>query len=209
MSSMMIAEFSLPTEWDSPTNNDAMMLSSSSYYEQDEDYYSATDCSEVSRQVFEQWQNGCDGMDDKAASVDDMDIMQVDEELGSNLLGDDIFPDPCASPTGPLEELELMNFDDADIDRFALSFLEDSTLSEYANSTTTSSLPFEERYKATLVKLSESMKRSQETRMSLKMKTPKTQDYTRRNSVSGVLTSIETSSQQLHNYLKSIRPSTN
>jgi hypothetical protein len=70
---------------------------------------------------------------------------------------------------------------------------------------TTKHVAFEERYKLTLSKLAESMKRSQETRKSLQMKTPKTTNYQRSNSVTGVISSIEMSSQQLQVYLKSIR----
>jgi len=117
--------------------------------------------------------------------------MEVDEQLGSNLLGDDIFHDPCMSPTGPLEELVFMSLDEEDVGRFSLSLLSDEAAD------TTSSLPFEERYKVTLEKLAESMKRSQETRKSLSMKTKKTEEYSRTTSVSGVLNMIEKSSQEL------------
>ena len=170
--SIMIAEFTLPTDWDQET--DLM----------NDEEFSATSHEEAGK-VFEQWQTDHD---------EDMDIMEVDEQIRSNLLGDDIFHGPCLSPTGPFEELELMNFDEEDFDRFSLSFLEDCD--------NTSSLPFDERYKVTLSKLAESMMRSQETRKSLQMKTPKTRDYTRTSLVSGVITSIEKSSQQLQVYLR-------
>ena len=126
--------------------------------------------------------------------------MQVDEQIGSNLLGDEMF---LGLP--PLEELVSMNLDnpnedgDDDGDHFSLSFLQDNTAED------SSSLPFEERYKATLTKLAESMERCQATRMSLKMETQQTTNYTRTKSVSGVLTSIEKSSHQLQLYLKNIR----
>lgn len=63
-------------------------------------------------------------------------------------------------------------------------------------------LSLEEQYRQTLQKLTESMQRSQETRKSLQMKTPKTEKYPRRQSVSKVLTSIEQSSKQLQEYLQ-------
>lgn len=160
----------LPSEWD---HEDDMM--------QDEEL-SATSHEEASK-VFEQWQT-----DDEEHELD---IMEVDEQLGSDLLGDDIFHDTCMSPTGPLEELVFMSLDEEDLGRFSLSLLSDEAAD------TTSSLPFEERYKATLEKLAESMKRSQETRKSLTMKTPKTVEYPRTTSVSGVLSSIEKSTQEL------------
>jgi hypothetical protein len=175
----VIPEFTLPTEW----SHDTEMMS--------DDEFSVTAHEEAGK-VFEQWQTD---------NPDDLDIMEVDEQLETNLLDDDIFHDPCVSPTCPLEELVMMSFDDEDLDRFSLSFLE-----VYQNEATSSS-PFDERYKATLSKLAESMQRSQETRKSLQMNTPKTKDYTRTKSVSGVLSSIEKSSQQLQVYLKNIRQS--
>jgi len=164
-------QLDLPCEWD---HEEDMM--------QDEEL-SATSHEEASK-VFEQWQTDDD-------QDQDLDIMEVDEQLGSNLLGDDIFHDPCMSPTGPLEELVFMSLDEEDVGRFSLSLLSDEAAD------TTSSLPFEERYKVTLEKLAESMKRSQETRKSLSMKTKKTEEYSRTTSVSGVLNMIEKSSQEL------------
>jgi hypothetical protein len=182
MSASQIMELSLSTTWD----QDIVMIS--------DEEISATSHEEASK-VFEQWQT-----DDQDQ---DMDIMEVDDQIGSNLLGDDIFPDPCVSPTGPLDELVYMNIVDQDIDRFSLSLLnEDEVATETDDKT--SSLPFEERYKSTLQKLTESMKRSQETRKSLQMQTPKTIGYSRRNSVSGVLKSIEKSTKQLQVYLKNV-----
>lgn len=186
----MIAEFTLPSEWAHETE---MM---------NDEEISATSHEEASK-VFEQWQT----------DNEDMDIMEVDEQIGCNLLGDDIFHDPCMSPTGPLEELVLVSFDEQDFDRFSLSFLGDNDVDGgkiYKDNFNlaamkTGSLHFDERYKATISKLAESMKRSQETRKSLQMKTPKTHDYQRRTSVSGVLNSIEKSSEQLQVYLKNIR----
>ena len=124
-----------------------------------------------------------------------MDIMHVDEQLGSNLLEDEIFHDPCVSPTGPLEEIVYMTIEDDDVDRFSLSLM------SAVENDTTSSLPFEERYKATLQKLAFSKKRSQESRKSLKVKSPKTEQYARIRSVIGVVSSIEKSTEQLQLYL--------
>jgi CTP-dependent riboflavin kinase len=84
-----------------------------------------------------------------------------------------------------------MSLDEEDVGRFSLTLLSDEAAD------TTSSLPFEERYKVTLEKLAESMKRSQDTRKCLTMKTPKTDEYPRTTSVSGVITSIEKSTQEL------------
>jgi hypothetical protein len=184
-------ELTLPTEWD----HDNEMLN--------DEELSATSHEEASK-VLEQWQ---------ADQDQDLDIMEVDEQIGSNLLGDDLFDTSCASPAGPLEELDYMNVEEDD-DRFFTPLLEDETQIQPTTSTsttstsTTSSLPFEERYAVTLKKLQESMKRSQETRKSLTMKTPKTEKYPRTKSVSGVLSSIEVSSHQLQGYLKNLQQRT-
>ena len=193
MSAIKIADMTLPTVWDEDTT---VMMS-------DEEFSSVASYDEANI-VFEQWQN---------TDFDDLDIMDVDEQIGSNLLfnDDEIFvADPCVSPTGPLEELTMLKFDEEDLDKFSLAFLDFSdesptTTNDDDMSGTTTDFAFEERYKTTLSKLSESMKRSQETRKSLQMRTPKTTNYQRSNSVTGVISSIEMSSQQLQVYLKSIR----
>jgi hypothetical protein len=267
---MNTSELTLPSSWD----QDSVILAIT------DEELSATSHEEACK-VFEQWQSD---EDDAARNVEghedidaDLDIMEVDEQIGSNLLGDDIFHDPCVSPTGPLEELVYMNLGEGAIDRFSLSLLstedavtvglgcssalisstsslqdQDHEMEDHATSSSknkkkksgslfdtksnsrnttdsssininknkgngvlnsvnknesdhahpkTSSLPFEERYQATLQKLAESMKRSQETRKSLQMKTPKTEEYSRHSSVKCVLSSIEKSTQQLQNYL--------
>ena len=173
------AELTFPTDWDQ-TNvmvNDEISTSSN----------------EEASKVFEQWQT-----DDQDH---DLDIMEIDEQIGSNLLEDDLFHDPCVSPTGPLEELVFMNIEEEEVDRFSLSLL---SCDDGSSDDDNSSLPFDERYRATLEKLNRSMQRSQETRKSLKMKTKKTEQYSRQKSVSGVLSSIEKSTQQLQCYLKSV-----
>lgn len=255
---MNTSELTLPSSWD----QDSVIMAIT------DEELSATSHEEACK-VFEQWQSDEDDAARNTAGHEDidadLDIMEVDEQIGSNLLGDDIFHDPCVSPTGPLEELVYMNLGEGAIDRFSLSLLstedsamicctsslqdldhgmEDNTTSSSKNmkksgslfdtksdnlATTdsstinnkgnkgnnvlknvnenenahpkTSSLPFEERYQATLQKLAESMKRSQETRKSLQMKTPKTEEYSRHSSVKCVLSSIEKSTQQLQNYL--------
>jgi hypothetical protein len=184
MSLQQTLELSLPTTWD----QDIVMIS--------DEELSATSHEEASK-VFSQWQT-----DDQDQ---DMDIMEVDEQIGSNLLGEDIFVDPCDSPTGPLDELVYMSLGEQDVDRFSLSLLNDQGGDDddaALTDKTTSSLPFDQRYKVTLKKLAESMKRSQETRKSLQMQTPSTAEYSRRKSVSGVLMSIEKSSKQLQVYLQ-------
>jgi hypothetical protein len=169
----------LPSEWD----HDTEMLN--------EEELSATSHEEASK-VLEQWQSNED------QDLDD--IMEVDEQIGSNLLGEEIFGSSCMSPTSPLDELEMV---DATADHDACRYF--ATHDEDKASPSPSSSHLDERYKATLMKLQESMMRSQETRKSLSMKTFKTEKYGRRKSVTGVLSSIEKSSRQVNQYLRTIQ----
>lgn len=153
---------------------------------------SATSHEEAGK-VLEQWRT-----DDCGQAA--IDMMDVDAQLGTSYQEEAVFHDACASPTGPIEEFAYMSFHGDDADRLSLELL---VFNEDAEGST-GPLPFEERYKATLRKLSESMKRSQETRKSLKIKTPKTEEYLRSSLVSGVVSSIEKSTNDLQVYLKTI-----
>jgi hypothetical protein len=133
---------------------------------------------------------------------DDVDeIMQIDEQIGSNLLDDSIFgstEDPCLSPTGPMEELIFMNVGQ---EKFNLPPLNRPFPSVYQLAPKPSAgLALEERLK----NLAELMKRSQETRRSLTWTTPKTNKYARSSNLNGVLSSVEQSSSQLQQLVKAI-----
>lgn len=167
----------LPSEWD----HDTEMLN--------EEELSASSHEEASK-VLEQWQTDQD---------QDLDIMEVDEQIGSNLLGDELFGAPCMSPTGPLEELHIMS-PDQDSSRFFAPIGDDSK-----SQLVPSASHLDERYKASLMKLQESMRRTQDSRKALSLKTHKTAKYDRRKSVSGVLVSIEKSSRQVNQYLSAIQ----
>ena len=103
-----------------------------------------------------------------------------------------------------------------DDERFLAPLLDtDSMINMFMNddhlvmtSPATNHFVHDERYQEVLKKLTESMKRSQETRKSLTMKTPKTEKYDRTTSVTGVLSSIENSSRQLQTYLQTVQRST-
>jgi hypothetical protein len=134
--------------------------------------------------LFEHWQT----------EDEEVRLMEIDMQLGPNLLDDAIFNSTCCnSPIGPIEELVGLEEEDAE------NFWTDDS-SGGANS-----LEFSEQYKTTLRKLAESMKKTHESRKSLMIKTPKTEKYERSTSVSGVISSIEKSSEQLQAYLDNIR----
>jgi hypothetical protein len=141
--------YDAPTEWDQDTD----MLN--------DEKLSATSHEEASK-VLEQWQAD----QDQVEEIDD--IMEVDEQIGSNLLCNEIFDAQCVFPTGELGYIKL-----EDDDPFFAPLLDSKKAtcttkkSKSPHTSTSISLPFEERYQLTLKKLEESMKRSQETRKSV------------------------------------------
>jgi len=128
----------------------------------------------------------------------------------------DMYDSSNAYHSQPLEELfnnalYLDNDDDyKNIDHLQGGFLDpllnvDTTDLDDAASTASIGLPLEERYKATLQKLEASMKRSQETRNCLTMKTSATESYERIGSVKEIVSSIATSSGQVQKYVTSMK----
>ena len=157
---------------------------------------------EEANMVFAQWKSDDDDID---GFVNE--IMEIDEQIGSNLLDDVIFSDdPCLSPTGPLDELAFMCMEQNDHEKFFVPSLDDSSANSVSSSDNSEdnseNEELKDQYLATLKKLAESMKRSQETRRSLTLKTPKTKKYERLSEVDGVLSSVEKSSRQLQYYLE-------
>lgn len=185
----------------------------------------------------------CDSSASLSESSDDganLSLMELDKEIGNNLLGDEVFGVPsggeqlhlgCSLPTPTFEEstfvdfsvtmnpLSALNESMSDDDRLFLEpLLEDSTTTtmDYdagfvttneacPSSSSPSPILNQERYQEIFKKLEASMKRSQETRKSLLMKTSKTKKYTRRDSVTGVLSSIESSSRQLQSFMQTVQ----
>jgi len=111
----------------------------------DEEMSVSANSHEGACKVFEQWQSdGDDGgfqckikheqkdeakrkqieaEQDRNENEDFEVILQVDEQIGSHLLEDDIFHDPCVSPSGPLKELVYVNLEiENDTDFLSFSF---------------------------------------------------------------------------------------
>mmetsp|Transcript_4350 Transcript_4350/g.12510 ORF Transcript_4350/g.12510 Transcript_4350/m.12510 type:complete len:273 (-) Transcript_4350:5161-5979(-) len=186
----------------------------------------------------------CDSSASSAEHDEDLaSLMEVDEQIGENLLGDEVFGGGCMSDGAlgcslsavSLEYPTLMNsfsalhmVDDMSEEdrRFLAPLLEDSSTTamdydagyivtddesfqhqKFSSSSQPSPITDHERYQEIMRKLEDSMKRSQETRRSLRMKTPKTKKYKRRKSVMGVLSSIENSSRQLQTFWQSVQRS--
>jgi hypothetical protein len=121
----------------------------------------------------------------------DLNIMDFDENIGSNFCADSIFDDgpPHAQLDSMDSQLDYMDFDLENGDYFTRP----------GSPVSSQNFPFADNtYRENLA---ESMKRSQETRASLKLKSPvkqATQHWEeRRNSISTVLTSTENSSRQI------------
>ncbi|CAB9496205.1 expressed unknown protein [Seminavis robusta] len=141
---------------------------------------------EEATKVLEQWQT----------EDEEMRIMELDMELGSNLLeGFALFDsNGTSNEEAPMEELLFQ-------EEIVLPTEESMSSSSSSSSTSSSSIESSKDFKMSLRKLSESMKRSHETRKSLVMTSPKTERYARSNSVTGVISSIEKSSEQIQAYL--------
>jgi hypothetical protein len=171
------------------------------------------------------------------ATADLASLMEVDEQIGENLLGDDVFGGSCGVIEGEILHLDCslpafsatMNsfsalnvIDDLSEDdrRFLAPLLEDSNTTtmdydagyvmtdegfSYPSTLSPSPILNQERYQDIIEKLEASMKRSQETRKSLTMKTPKMEEYRRMGSVTGVISSIESSSRQLQTFLQTVQ----
>jgi hypothetical protein len=171
---------SIDAEWDSMCDiidNEEILPTSSS--------------SKAVNKVLEEWTT-----DEESISDDedvDMEIMEVDEEIGSNFLSDEIFGH-CASPVTPQGEFS-MNIDRID----DWKFLAPPLTSELPAPQEVS--PFiDARYREAYLKLAESMKRTQESRSCLNLKTEKaTAEYERRPSIDHIILSIEKSTEQLRN----------
>jgi hypothetical protein len=146
-------------------------------------------------------------------SYDDEDMMVVDSiNMDFDDMDDDIPPTPPAGRLLLEEALEdtLDQIADHDDDSYFTTHSELSPALDGTPTTNaitiTSFLPIDQRYQATLDKLAESMKKSQETRKSLRIKTAETVEYTRWNSISETVSSIEKSTLQLQQFLKHKKP---
>jgi hypothetical protein len=117
----------------------------------------------------------------------DLNIIDFDKQIGSNFFADIIFGDEP-----PQAQLDSMDFDLESDDYYTRS----------GSPVSSQNFPFADNaYREAFKNLAESMKRSQETRVSLKLKSPvkqATQHWEERsNSISTVLYSIENSSRQI------------
>lgn len=119
----------------------------------------------------------------------DLNLMDVDEQIGTNLFADSIFGDEPAVP--PPSQLDSMHLDLEGDDYFM----------NCPSPVATEDFPFvDNKYKDAYYKLAESMRRSEATHASLKLQGPiPLRKYEeRRKNISNVLSSIENSSKQIH-----------
>lgn len=99
------------------------------------------------------------------------------------------------SPSTPYEELDFTSMDEVDTVPFLLEAASDVLQDD------NHMLPFQKRLEATSRSLAASMMRSQETRKFLAAKTTKTENYVRRDSVKGVMESVQKSMAELQTLL--------
>lgn len=146
-----------------------------------EELFTSSSADDVS-DVLEEWTS-----DEEESNLN---IMDVDEEFGANLFADSIFGDEPAAP--PPSELDSMHLDLEGDDYFMCP----------SSPVASQDFPFvDNKYRDAFQKLTESMKRSEETRASLKLNAsspvPTKKWEERRKSISNVLSSIENSSKQI------------
>jgi len=186
-----VNELAFPTEWEPSGNDDKMLFAEEDLLA----YHGKTSLSSDTETtnnmvVLGQWEEDDQDMTDAIFHTRPL------EELFNNAL---LFDNDEDHQHYHLHDQQgflapLLN----DVDTTDHDLLEES-------STTSIGLPLEERYKATLEKLEASMKRSQETRNCLTMKTVTTESYERVGSVKEILSSIATSSNQVQKYVTSIQ----
>ena len=173
------------------------LLSSANWANRDQDAISDTSSHSEAAQVYNTWKDE-DMMNPGVVSDEEDDaFMQLED---SNL--DDLY-----------DTINLAMSSDADIDMMLLSSQDSSfdiPSSISSHNGAFLALPSMEddrstRFQATLSKLSESMRRSQESRSSLYARTPGLKDYKRLGSVKRVLQSVEFSSHHVETYCKSVK----
>lgn len=189
-----VTELDFPVEWEQ--QSDHMMFAGDSYNITTSSSSPQTETTN-NMIVLGQWPTTDDMMYHQEDYFDDdLDMSKPLEELFNNALyldNEDDYRKMDHAQGGFLDP--LLNVDTTDPDLYG----DDSA------STTSIGLPLEERYKATLEKLQASMKRSQETRNCLTMKTATTESYERIGSVKEIMSSIATSSGQVQKYVTSIQ----
>lgn len=159
-------------------------------------------------QVLQVWQQEEEAEETAGVPGEEDLIMQLEADEGLLPSLNDFYDSISATDTMPPEEL----FSDAVVSGMALVIQEDDDAimgcddgdhhSNHSDSFFSAHSSEQDENKSkilqdTLQKLTESMKRSQETRQYLYAKTPKLQDYKRLGSVEKVLKSIEFSSYQI------------
>lgn len=155
----------------------------------DEEEILSNSSSKAVNMVLEEWTTDEESISD--TDDFDMEISEVDEEIGSNFLCDEIFGH-CASPVTPQSEFS-MSMDHVDDFKFLIPPLIDDLPSHQEQS------PFvDASFREAYMKLAESMRRTQESRACLNLKTEKaTAEYERRPSIDNIISSIEQSTEQL------------
>jgi len=158
-----------------------------SYPETTEISSTANTTTEVCK-VFEEWTS------DEESSVN-LDIMEVDEKIGADFLSDDLFDgDISICPQDEFVSSTATTITNTTNSIDGNNKTNDNNDDDRIESRRRST---EEAYR----KLSESMRRSEESRVALTMKTTKTTDnekYAKEQNVSAVLAEIEKSRSQLH-----------
>jgi hypothetical protein len=188
------------------TNKDVwqeMMMFSKANIKKEDDLLSESSHSEAA-QVYQTWQSededmlSCPGV--VSDEEDDDIIMQLEEDEGLLPSSLDDFYDSIVSTDISADDTISFLLTTSSQDTPALVSPVSHDYFFYAPSVEDDKA----RFQATVGKLAESMRRSQETRRSLYARTPGLRDYKRLGSVERVLQSVEFSSLHVDSYCKAI-----
>jgi hypothetical protein len=182
------------------------LTSSSSNWKVDDDLLSEASSHSEAAQVYQTWQSEDEDMMSNPGVVSDEEddvFMQIEDDEGLLPSGLDDFYDTIAQTMSSDDSIGMMLLSSRDA-----AFDVPSIITSHNNAF--SALPSMEddrstRFQATLSKLSESMRRSQESRRSLYARTPGLKDYKRLDSVERVLQSVEFSSHHIESYVKAVK----
>jgi len=197
-----VTELVFPTEWDSTEHDDKIMFAET----EDLLTYQPSSYHVLGGS---QWADQDNNTDQDMTDGDNIFPTRPLEELFNNALHFDNDHDHYQHhhhhhnrQAGQYQFLDPLMNDGVDTTDHDLVLCVDD---DESSSTASIGLPLEERYQATLGKLQASMKRSQETRNCLSMKTVTTESYERVGSVKEILSSISASSNQVQKYVTSIQ----
>ncbi|KAG7368380.1 hypothetical protein IV203_031123 [Nitzschia inconspicua] len=190
----------------------SFLYNNNSFYVQDDDLQSESSHSEAA-QVYQTWQSEDedDMMSNPGVVSDEEDdvFMQLEDDEGLLPSSLDDFYETIPQITSTDETLSMMLLSSQCIPSIPSPNIISSSCSHTGTSDAFLSIPGVEddraRFQTTISKLTESMRRSQETRRSLYARSSGLKDYKRLSSVERVLQSVEFSTHHVDTYCRAMK----